>query len=618
MANGDIANLVRTWRLLPSAGLVFLKVNLFQLLRIGCNLAPIIIVYIYTEELDNYLTFYNNTNSGNSPAISILAYVLLVLVAVFFIVGAMLPQLIVMFVEDAKKELQISQGTSLVAKVFDLELDVHISTPTGKFAQLLGAMYRSVDQLLPAALGKVYPIWAETFVATIVIGILFGPVCLLQVALVVIYSGLALFDAKSIQAKSKDNMMVLYKEYGKLLAILQRFEIAHHFNNVGHEVKNTRSSFAALSDSAAAMVRPGQISALKLNGISLVLTSGVVFVLLSLPALSFVEFGVLTYYYNTFNTSLALYAQGITDLLGALAEYDTIIDFIDQVSPVADKPDADVMKLTKTPHIEFKNVCFGYGEKQILDNISFVVKPGTTLAVTGASGAGKSTIMKLLLRFYTPQSGEILVNGVNINDVTAKSLRTHMSVVTQHTSMFNNTLRANVEYGKLGSSDAEIRQALVGAELDVDAKDSPITLLEDVGEGGDKLSGGQKQRVAIARALLKHGCLYLLDEPTTALDSLVAHSVQTTLNKITDELTTLFVTHKLDHVTNVDQIIYLSECKIVERGTYQELMEMKGGFADQVRSQNITYVADVEGHKEEQKSKTPAASDDDITIHIQE
>lgn len=189
--------------------------------------------------------------------------------------------------------------------------------------------------------------------------------------------------------------------------------------------------------------------------------------------------------------------------------------------------------------------------------------------------------MRLLMRFYRQSSGTITINGHDITQVTGESLRRLFSVVTQDSQLFNSSIRDNIEYGKQGAKDAEIEKAAALAELKF-AED--FQLDKNAGEKGAKLSGGQQQRVAIARAMLKNGTIYLLDEPTTGLDGIVAKQLQATLDKLASNATTLMVTHHLEDLRKAHQILYLDGGRIVERGTYDDLVAAKGVFYKQTQA----------------------------------
>ena len=276
------------------------------------------------------------------------------------------------------------------------------------------------------------------------------------------------------------------------------------------------------------------------------------------------------------------YATDVSTLRTAVFEYSKFEEFLNRKSGIIDAKDAGEAPTAEKPTIEFRNVSFSYGGRQILDDVSFVVKSGETLGLVGSSGCGKSTCLKLLLRFYSPDSGQILINGVDIATVTGASLRKLFSVVSQSAQLTNGTIRDEIAYGRRDATDEDIREAAGLAELDISHPD--LQLDKSVGEGGGRLSGGQQQRVNLARAMLKRGTIYLLDEPTTGLDNAVARSLQKTLDKLAENATTICITHHLGDLKTSDDVIYLDAGHIVEYGSFEELMKAKGTFYQQVNA----------------------------------
>jgi len=294
-----------------------------------------------------------------------------------------------------------------------------------------------------------------------------------------------------------------------------------------------------------------------------------------------IELAALALYIFMFVGGLNEYAVAIAELRAAVIEYGVLNEFVKRRSGVVDVPCAPTLAITHNPEIEFKNVTFSYGGRVILDDVSFKVKGGQTLGLVGSSGCGKSTILRLLLRFYRQSSGTITINGTNIHEVTGRSLRRLFSVVTQDSQLFNSSIRDNIEYGRVGAPVDDILVAAKQAELKFD---EDLNLEKVCGEKGAKLSGGQQQRVSLARAMLKNGTIYLLDEPTTGLDGVVAKSLQATLDRLCEHATTIMITHHLADLRKAHQILYLDKGKIVERGTYDELSELKGAFFNQIEA----------------------------------
>jgi ABC-type multidrug transport system fused ATPase/permease subunit len=364
-------------------------------------------------------------------------------------------------------------------------------------------------------------------------------------------------------------------------------------------------------------------------------------------------------YLMFFPISLTQFGTAVANLRAAASEYEVLNEFLDRPSNTVDLPGATDLQIqpnAEAPKIEFRNVSFAYPsaatsglaedsncDNLILDDVSFTILPGQTAGFVGASGCGKSTLFKLMMRFYAPQKGTILVNDQDIRSVSGESLRRAFSVVTQNPKVFNGTLRENVDYGKMGSTDEDLIWACKKAELNLSqlvedgdedefskrevvltidkqdnasistadsARQTPLDKVEcthvatcasveacaldrKCGETGGKLSGGQQQRVALARALLKNGSVFLLDEPTAALDNKVSRELMKTMVEIQQptanpsaKKTLLHITHRLEELKQAEQIFYFNKGRIMEQGTFSELVEQKGEFAEQVKAKD--------------------------------
>jgi ABC-type transport system involved in Fe-S cluster assembly fused permease/ATPase subunit len=295
---------------------------------------------------------------------------------------------------------------------------------------------------------------------------------------------------------------------------------------------------------------------------------------------------VLTYTLNLFSplnflgsvyNAIVMAAIDLANLSELLAESPDVVDAPDAIEmPRTNAVDPDIA-------VEFDNVSFHYptqNDTKGLEGLSFKMKRGTTTAIVGPTGAGKTTISRLLFRFYDVLGGAVKVNGLDVRTVTQKSLRGAIGVVPQTASMFNDTIRSNLLYGRRDATQEELEQAVKDAQLS-----DFIESLDDgwdsiVGDRGLKLSGGEKQRAAIARCLLKDPPFVLLDEATSALDSLTENSVQEALDRLGAERTVLVIAHRLGTIRNADNIIVLKEGRVAEEGTHDELLVKNGLYAE--------------------------------------
>jgi len=238
--------------------------------------------------------------------------------------------------------------------------------------------------------------------------------------------------------------------------------------------------------------------------------------------------------------------------------------------------------------IAFENVRFNYdGETAILDGVTLGIPAGSKVALVGPSGAGKTTIFNLLLRFYERGGGRIAIDGQDIHGVTLESLRAAIGVVTQEATLFDETIADNIALGRPGASEAEIEQAAKDAAAHDFIREMPQGYQTRVGEGGLKLSGGQRQRIAIARAMLRNAPILLLDEATSALDAESERQVQDALARLTLGRTTIVIAHRLSTVRDADQIFVLDRGRVVEAGGHDALLA-KGGLYAQLYRHNLS------------------------------
>ncbi len=260
-----------------------------------------------------------------------------------------------------------------------------------------------------------------------------------------------------------------------------------------------------------------------------------------------------------------------------LAAADRVYDILDSPVEIVEQPGAKQLAPIRES-IEFRNVFFSYDEEPILSDISFGVEAGQVMALVGMSGAGKTTLVNLIPRFYEVTRGAILIDGTDIREVSLSSLRSQISVVTQQSILFNDTFRNNIAYGDIGKSDEQIIAAARAANAYDFIMKLPKRFDTIVGEQGVRLSGGERQRVCIARALLKDAPILILDEATSALDSDSELEVQKALENLMAGRTTLVIAHRLSTIQNADRILALAGGRIVEQGRHSQLLALDGEY----------------------------------------
>lgn len=263
-----------------------------------------------------------------------------------------------------------------------------------------------------------------------------------------------------------------------------------------------------------------------------------------------------------------------------MAGFKRFLELLDTDPEIKDRKDAIEVPVLRG-NISFNNVTFRYEEDvaPVLKNISFDVKEGETIALVGPSGAGKTTISSLIPRFYDVDEGSITIDGIDVRDMTQRSLRENIGIVQQNVFLFTGTLRENIAYGNLEATDEEIEEAVRQAHMEEFIKQLPLGLETQVGERGLKLSGGQQQRIAIARMILKNPSILILDEATSALDTETEAIIQQALEELAKDRTTIVIAHRLATIKNADRIFVVTKDGIAEQGTHEELLSRGGMFA---------------------------------------
>ncbi len=303
----------------------------------------------------------------------------------------------------------------------------------------------------------------------------------------------------------------------------------------------------------------------------------------SLDGSSFIAYMGLAY--NIMVPAKAI-ARGLYNIKQGNAAAERIQEIIDSPNPLKDKENA-IVKTGFDSEIVFENISFKYQDEYVLKNFSLTIPKGKTVALVGQSGSGKSTIANLITRFYDVNEGRILIDSLDIRDLTTKSLRNQLGIVTQDAILFNDSIKNNLKLGNDKATDDEIVEALKVANAWEFVKDLPNGIETNIGDSGNKLSGGQKQRLSIARAVLKSPPIMVLDEATSALDTESERLVQVALENMMKNRTSIVIAHRLSTIQNADEIIVLNKGEIVEKGKHSQLITKNGVYKKLVDMQSF-------------------------------
>ncbi len=464
-----------------------------------------------------------------------------------------------------------------------LSLEFHLESITGALSRVIERGTRGIDFLLRFMLFNILPTLLEIVLISSIFWVKFGFVyaAVTFTALAsYIYFTIAVTDWRLKFRREMNDQDT--KANTKAIDSLINFETVKYFTNEEHESKRYDQ---ALERFESASVR-SQLSLTLLNvGQGIIISLGLVIVLW-LGAQGVVE-GKFTIGEFVLINSLLIQIYMPLNFLGfvyreikqSLTDMEKMFEVIATKSGVKDVANATVLDV-KGGEVSFENVEFHYAEnRKILKNISFKVPAGTTTAIVGSSGAGKSTVSRILFRFYDIASGSVRIDNQDIRDVQQKSLRARIGVVPQDTVLFNDSILYNIRYGRPDASDEEVIEAAKLAQIHEFIEALPEGYDAEVGERGLKLSGGEKQRVAIARTILKNPAILLLDEATSALDSQTERDIQASLEEISSGRTTIVIAHRLSTIVNADEILVMDGGVIVERGRHQELLAQDGMYA---------------------------------------
>ncbi len=474
-------------------------------------------------------------------------------------------------------------GVETFAHVHTLSLRFHLERKTGGLSRVIERGTKGIDNLLSFALFSIFPTLFQLLIFSGIMALrLDWSIAIVTLAMVAAYTWFTFAITNWRIAFRREMNQSDTDANTKAVDSLLNYETVKYFNNEAHETARFDKSMEKYS--RASIQSQISLSVLNTGQAAIVaLGMGAVMILTALGIqegrFTIGDFVMANAILMQLYLPLNLLGTVYREITQALVDMDAMFRLLNKPQEVQDKPGAQPLMVTGG-EIRFDNVVFAYDpERVVLKGISFTVPAGKTVAVVGPSGAGKSTISRILYRFYDIKSGQVTIDGQDVRDVTQASLRSVIGIVPQDTVLFNDTVRYNIGYGRIGALEEEIREAARLAQIDKFIQHLPLGYEAMVGERGLKLSGGEKQRVAIARTILKNPPILMLDEATSALDTGTERDIQGALNEVSRNRTTLVIAHRLSTVIDADEILVLDHGTIIERGRHADLLAQGGHYA---------------------------------------
>ena len=464
-----------------------------------------------------------------------------------------------------------------------LSLRYHITRKTGGLSRIIERGVKGVEFLLRFLLFSIGPLALELILIGAVLAVAFDVWYLFVVMVCITLYVIFTFKVTEMRVKIRKEMNAQDTDANqKAIDSLLNFETVKYFN--AEKVEAERYDSAMQKYVAAALKTSYSLAFLNF-GQAFLITTGLVVVMVMAAMgvqsgqMTVGDFVMVNAYMIQITMPLNFLGTVYREIRQALVDMGEMFDLLEQPAEVTDKPDAPELEVTGG-EVMLEDVAFGYDEaRPILKGVTLSVPAGQTVAIVGSSGSGKSTIGRLLFRFYDVGSGSLKIDGQDLRDVTQDSLHAKIGVVPQDTVLFNDTIYYNIAYGRHGATPAQVEEAARAAKIHDFIVSLPDGYQTTVGERGLKLSGGEKQRVGIARTLLKNPPILLLDEATSALDTETEADIQRELKAMGEGRTVIAIAHRLSTIAHADRIVVLEKGVIVEEGSHDELLAREARYA---------------------------------------
>ena len=568
-----------------------LRVVITVVLLLLAKLVNISVPYLYKRSLDS-LTMTTEYRYGflSLPIILIGVYGVARLLASIF--NELKDIVFAPVTQQALQQLSLQTFTQL----HRLSLRFHLERKTGGLSRIIEKGVQGIESVLRFSLFNILPTSIEIilviFVLWFIYGWLLSAVTMITLMIYIVFT-LRYSQSREYFVRARNTADI--NANARAIDSLINYETVKYFNNERHETQ--RYADALVDYQQAVLQNTRTLSVLNI-GQNLIISIGLVAVMMIVAhgiqhnTMTLGDFILVNAYLIQLYIPLNILGFAYREIKLGLVNMEHMFNLLHEPQDIIDHPQALSHTITRGA-IEFHNVFFAYNQtRPLLANLSLTVPAGQTLAIVGTSGAGKSTIARLLYRFYDVTAGHITIDGYDIRRLTQHTLRAAIGVVPQDTVLFNDTLLYNIAYG----CPAATPQAIEDAARQAHIHDFIISLPQQyqtlVGERGLKLSGGEKQRIAIARTLIKNPVIFLFDEATSALDTKTERDIQASLLEISVGRTTVIIAHRLSTVTHADTIIVLDHGQIIEQGTHQQLLQQRSMYArlwqQQQKTQGVT------------------------------